>query len=377
MFRHLFKYNLKIMLRSKEMIFWTLLFPIALATFFQLAFSGMMDATRFDPISVAVVEVGGADEMFAETIRALSAGDNRIFELMDVKDEAAAVELLQEGEIVGFFLVGEVIEVVVRHSGISATIMQNVVDSYYQTGSVVAGILEFNPGALNMELVAGIHTGESVFQDVGDSEDADFTLIMFYALIGMVCLFAAFFGLSVVTETEANLSKKAARMSVSGTHKMVGLVVGLISSFVVAYAEMLILLAFMVFVLGVSFGSQVGWILVLSAVGILAGIAMGMVIGAATKWSDNAKYALVSNMSVVSAFLAGMMLWQMRYVIEAHAPIVNRINPATLITDALYSLYFFDSMDRYFANLMNLILITGVFVLIAYVFVRRKRYDSV
>ncbi|MCL2445125.1 ABC transporter permease [Candidatus Saccharibacteria bacterium] len=359
------------------MIFWTLLFPIALATFFQLAFSGMMDATRFDPISVAVVEVGGADEMFAETIRALSAGDNRIFELMDVKDEAAAVELLQEGEIVGFFLVGEVIEVVVRHSGISATIMQNVVDSYYQTGSVVAGILEFNPGALNMELVAGIHTGESVFQDVGDSEDADFTLIMFYALIGMVCLFAAFFGLSVVTETEANLSKKAARMSVSGTHKMVGLVVGLISSFVVAYAEMLILLAFMVFVLGVSFGSQVGWILVLSAVGILAGIAMGMVIGAATKWSDNAKYALVSNMSVVSAFLAGMMLWQMRYVIEAHAPIVNRINPATLITDALYSLYFFDSMDRYFANLMNLILITGVFVLIAYVFVRRKRYDSV
>ena len=41
MFWHNFKYNLKILLRDHALVFWTLAFPLILATFFSLAFSNI------------------------------------------------------------------------------------------------------------------------------------------------------------------------------------------------------------------------------------------------------------------------------------------------------------------------------------------------
>ena len=56
MFTHLFIYRLKIMIRSKSMIFWTLLFPIALSTFFNMAFGNLSSQSSFDPINIALVD---------------------------------------------------------------------------------------------------------------------------------------------------------------------------------------------------------------------------------------------------------------------------------------------------------------------------------
>ena len=51
MFWHLYGGRLRSLLRDKENLFWTLLFPILLATMFYVAFSNLMSTTEdFNPM---------------------------------------------------------------------------------------------------------------------------------------------------------------------------------------------------------------------------------------------------------------------------------------------------------------------------------------
>lgn len=46
MFRHILKYGLLSLLRTKEIVFWTLIFPFALTTFMYFAFSNLYNTTE-------------------------------------------------------------------------------------------------------------------------------------------------------------------------------------------------------------------------------------------------------------------------------------------------------------------------------------------
>ena len=57
MFFREFKYMLLSSLRSRELIFWTLLFPFAMTTFMYMAFGDIFDRTeKFEPVPVAIVK---------------------------------------------------------------------------------------------------------------------------------------------------------------------------------------------------------------------------------------------------------------------------------------------------------------------------------
>ena len=57
MFFHYFKYSIITMLRSRESMFWSFLFPIALSTFMFLAFGKIYETTeQLNAVPVAIVE---------------------------------------------------------------------------------------------------------------------------------------------------------------------------------------------------------------------------------------------------------------------------------------------------------------------------------
>ena len=76
------------------------------------------------------------------------------------------------------------------------------------------------------------------------------------------------------------------------------------------------------------------------------------------------------------SFLAGMMASSIKILIERNIPILNKLNPVALITDALYSLYYYNTYDRFFGNIMYLSLVTLIFVLGTIFFMRGKKYES-
>ena len=76
-------------------------------------------------------------------------------------------------------------------------------------------------------------------------------------------------------------------------------------------------------------------------------------------------------------FLSGMMGITMKYIIDTNIPILNKINPASMITDGFYALYYYDTFDRYFFNVISLALFSIIMIVISYMSLRRQKYDSI
>lgn len=91
---------------------------------------------------------------------------------------------------------------------------------------------------------------------------------------------------------------------------------------------------------------------------------------------EGAKTGLLVGSSLLMSFLAGMMMGNMKDIIEHVCPIVNRLNPAALISDAFYSISIYENPARYGRSLILLAVFTAVLVLASFGKLRRERYDS-
>ncbi len=81
MFLHTFKYTLKTIIRSKEALFWSFLFPIALSTFMFMAFGKVYETEElFEAVPVTVIETS-SNELFMEILDSLSTGDDKLLDL--------------------------------------------------------------------------------------------------------------------------------------------------------------------------------------------------------------------------------------------------------------------------------------------------------
>lgn len=68
----------------------------------------------------------------------------------------------------------------------------------------------------------------------------------------------------------------------------------------------------------------------------------------------------------------------MKDLVEKHAPIINRINPAALISDAFYCINVYnDTAPGYYRNLVTLAVMSAAFVMASFLLIRRNRYDSI
>lgn len=56
MFRHNFKYSLKVLFKNKILIFWTFAFPIILGIFFNMAFSNIENSEKLEIINIAIID---------------------------------------------------------------------------------------------------------------------------------------------------------------------------------------------------------------------------------------------------------------------------------------------------------------------------------
>lgn len=375
MFKHIFINRLKTLLRNKTMMFWTLAFPIILGTFFNLAFSNLSKEEKLDVIDIAVVEKIDNDSLKHVFDELSKDGEDKIFNTKYVSEEEAK-KLLNDNKISGYIISDNEVNIYVKESSLEQTIIKHVIDQYYQMNSVAKNAIDYNPEAISNGAIALINENKEYFVDKSN-KNMDSTVNYFYTLIGMACLYGGFFGLYTINEVEANLSKKGARVTVAPIKKTTVILSSLLVSLFVQYIEVLILIAYLTLVLGIDFGNQLGYILLLALFGCLVGISMGILIGVSNKKSENLKMGILISSTMFCSFLSGMMMMQMKYIIEKNVPILGHINPVNMITDGLYSLYCYDNLDRYYSNVFGLIIFSFVMFGISYIFLRRKKYDSI
>ena len=393
MFIHNFKYSLKTLFRNKALIFWTFAFPIILGTFFNMAFSNIESSEKLDIINIAIIKNDdfNNNEIFKTAFEELSDknNDDRLFETRYTTEEEAK-KLLEDEEIVGYMkLVNDVPKLIFTTSGINETIFKYVSEEITQTSNIIKNLSEEE---IKKEMIAGNYNidYESIYNRVIELTEEDnvrlnnvsnsnlsYTMIEFYTLIAMACLYGGILGAVAINQNLANMTNQGKRVSVSPTSKGKIILSSVLASYITQLVGVALLFLYTIFVLKVDYGNKLGLDIALAMAGSLAGLSLGVAVATTIKSNDNVKTGIIIAITMLGCFLSGMMGITMKYIIDKNIPIINKLNPASMITDGFYSLYYYDTLDRYIFDIGSLLVFAFVLIAISYISLRRQKYDSI
>ena len=167
------------------------------------------------------------------------------------------------------------------------------------------------------------------------------------------------------------------RTSISPIHKGKMLLGSLLASYIIQLLGITLLFIFTIFVLKVDYGNNLLLVILLAICGSLAGLSLGVMVATTIKSNENTKTGILIAITMLGCFLSGMMGITMKYIVDKNIPIINKINPASMITDGFYSLYYYDTLDRFFFNIISLLLFSIIMFIISYNGLRRQKYDNI
>lgn len=375
----LMKYRLLSMLRDRTTMFWSFVFPLLLCTLFYTTF-GNIDQS-LDCVSTAAVYRSETEsaKQFYSFLEMIEEGNEDLISV-EKMTELEAKELLKEGKIVGIYYVDEEPELVVTSGGVEESILQGLLESYTSNYEVIKTVAKEKPESLQ-KVIARISSDAVATEYVKEAslggKESDGMIQYFFSLIAMTCLFGCFLGFEAAIRLQANISPVAVRRCVGATSKLKLIFSDFLLTCLLTFVNVLVLLGYMAGVLKIDLGTDIGRVLLVSFMGCLIGVSMGMLVGSVGKWSEGTKIAVMLAVSLGSSFLSGLMMSGIKGLIEEKCPIINRINPASLISDAFYCLSIYEDMERYTRSILAMGAWTVVFLLGSFFMIRRVRYDSI
>ena len=78
-----------------------------------------------------------------------------------------------------------------------------------------------------------------------------------------------------------------------------------------------------------------------------------------------------------TSVLAGLVNVQIKHAVDRALPLVNKLNPAAVISDAFYCINVYDDPVRFRNDILTLFIMCAVILAVSFVVVRRERYDSI
>ncbi len=388
MFWNIYRKYILRSVRSKDMIGWTLLFPILLSTLFYFTLQSVEEDMTFHSIPTAVVkdQPMEAEVYLVQMLEEVSAGDEAMLDIFWVSEEKEADALLETGEVQGYISVEKnEPRLFVKENGIYQTILKNLLDRYIQIKDTIVTIAKKDPvTALKLSgMTAGINGETFDFEEefirdlnlTGRKPSA--TVTYYYALLAMICLYGGFHGLVVVENLQANLSPQGARNTLSPGSRWKLFCASYLGAVTVQFVCVAVSFFYMLLVLKVSFGTSIGAALGTILAGSMTGIAFGSVIALPSKWKGGLKSGVLVGISMLCCFFAGLMVDGISYAVEQNMPVLAMVNPAARIADAFYCLYYYDGYASYFKNIGILLGMTAVFGGICVMATRRVQYESI
>lgn len=379
MFWHNVKYNMLAAIRDKAQLFWSFLFVALLGTFFYVTFGKAYyksEIARDIPVAV-YLEDEQIEAMFDSMIEGIEVDDgSKMLEVTEAKSMEEAEDLLRDDKVVGiFYTENHDLKLMVRKEGIRASILTSVVSGYHKVMTVTGAVVQTgnqNVEGVVVQLLDGTTNNKEIH--ITDSNMDVFTEY-FYNLLAMACLFASFAGITITIRNQANLSDLGARKCISQTSSFVPTVAALFASCILLYLCELLAMGYLI-ILGVNFGTQIPQILLLVLIGTMTGLSLGFFIGNLGKISENSKQGLGVGVSLTLCFFSGLMVGDMKYIVEKNAPWFNRINPAALICDSFSALNVFEDHTQYWINIGSLCIISVVLTVGGILLGRRRKYAS-
>ena len=367
---HLIRCRMVQILREKSLMFWGLGFPIILATLFYAAF-GNLGTESFADIPAAVVTVS-ENTAFSEYLQEL---DGSLLSLASM-ESSEAVQALEDGTVSGIFYEEENPFLTVAGSGIEETLLSSLMESFDRNASILQDIARTCPEQLPaaLEALSGYQSYTEAASLGGKTYDS--VLEYFFALIAMACFYGTFLGATLSNENNASFSALGARRAIAPVPKAKIVTADMIAGTCIHFSSVLLLLAYLILVLQIELRGNPGMILLICFLGSLSGVSLGAIIGCA-RIREGFQTLLTVIIPLVLCFLAGLMFAGMKQIIEQNIPLLNRINPAALISDALYCLVVYEDAGRLGTRLALLVAFCLALTIFACLRMRRLRYDSI
>lgn len=419
---HLILYNVKVLLRNRSLVFFTLAFPIILGVLFKVALGDIVNKEAFDTVPVAVVNSQvykdsafkiAFDELAKTGDSSVTGSDKPLLQVTEVSDLDAGKKLLQNEKVDGIVeITGTPDEGMVKDAqakltvttnGLNQTILKVILDEITQRVDMISTLTEreitaqlaaatplasdiagpsnpsgppaFNPEKIAKSVQDQLSSSGFTLQD-RSPKSMDLLMAEFFSLMAMAALYGGMFSLTIMNNVQPPLGVIGRRIAVAPTSKSKLIISGIITSYLVELVGLLALLVLCHFLFQVDFGSNWGLTMLLTSVGALAGLSFGAAISTLVPGGENAKIGVLIAVTMLGAMLAGMMGGAMRYAVDFHFPMVNKFNPVALITDGYYNLFFHPGYDGYWQDIVILLVISAVLLGASVIVLRRQRYDS-
>ena len=396
----MFTYYLRKTLRDKSYIFWSLAFPIMLMTCFNVTFMGPAKGEiDFHPVKSTMIRVDSGDSAFAdefegvlenladaEEVEKSNMGyDHAVIELVKTESSEEAEKKILDKDLAVLFLVNgeeEKIEVKVGDGANMTTLMvaRSITESYRRNYTIMKDAAMTAPDKMGI-VMENIMNSISVMKPkstyLGDNENsANMYLWYFYSTIVMGMFFNVTSGIHTVFDIQGDLSGYGMRTSVSPKKKSKILISAFMARYVLACAITFFSLTVMNRFFDVPLGDRLPLIILFVLIGNLFSMSLGCLVGLFTKGDENQRDNKATALIMISVFLSGEMIVVLPGLLEKYCPIVNRINPATIMNFAFFRLVSYPTLNGFWMNMIKISVATVVIMTISILKLRREKYAA-
>lgn len=380
MFLRIFIYKLKELSRKYWLVGWNFAFPLVLATAFALGFGNFI---KDAPENLKTIETGYVKEAkesagFDTVLEEISKESNdgaAIIALSEYSEKDDAIQAMNEGRIEGFFLETEDgIETIVPTNGFSATILNEIVRQYNNYANVVTKIAEDHPEKIK-DAMEALSENYAIATEHSFGSDTSQYLQYFFALLAMASLFSSWISTHTLEGICANMSEQGKRVECAPTPKFTSIAAGILAGFLLQLVSNIILALYIQYILKIDLGLPISSLVLLCSVGSAAGISFGTLMGSILK-EEKLLMVIPLVFSMICSFFSGLMWGNIKQIIQYHCPIVNRINPAALLTDAMYVRSTYGATDVYRQDIAIMCIMVAGCLILSSMFLRRRRYVS-
>lgn len=376
MFVRLFIYRLKVLLRNRSLLFWTFAFPIVLGLLFNLAFGNLDDIFSLETSTVGIVTTDQSKaDQFEAVLKQVKNEDEVVFKGKKLSKKEAKAQL-SDDKISGYFEIGaKKITLFVSKSGTQQTVLKELLNQYLQNTDKVENLMA--SGTAQPQAIEQALEQKNFVHDRNGTGNFNLKSFYFFTLVGMTVMYGFMWGLRDANDQQANQSPEGTRLCLIPRNKLLVSFANMLASFFLFVAQVILILMFYRFVYQVEFGDHWNYILLVCGLGAFTAISFGTLIGNAfSKLDFQQKISIGISISMIMSFLAGMMGSQsIKYWIDVHVPLLGRINIVNLISESLYQLFYYQSLDSFYTNLVWLTSFGILFVIVNYSFERKVQYD--
>lgn len=378
----IFLTRLKVLLKRKSTLFWVLIFPLLLASAEYFAFGKFINSTPIETISIGIVEESNTSYLIDVFKEPMLDDEKKLYEVKSFENRELAQKELEE-DLIELYVYSdsEELKIEAKKNGTAITITSSIIKQAKIIEKTIEDAINQaienhqNPyEVVNVEEITANMTKDiDYFKDVSKNKNATFYTFYFYALMAMACLYAALFGVSIINDIRADRSSLGMRISSSVVSKQKLILSYFSAGVLLQVISSCILYVFLAYILRIPLGNNVGFILLTLILGGLAGISIGMLIGAFVKGGEAKCQGIITAITLSLSCFAGLMSVDVKHLVDQYASFINWINPASLITNSLYALYYYDTYTSY---IIYTCLLAGVSVIILGIVIWKTRGEK-